>query len=157
MVPHELIAALAQAGLSVPVDRSGLDEVPDAPGAYAVVLHLRQPVPLGLNAVSASSAPAGWHVYLGSARGPGGLRARLARHLRPNKKRHWHIDRLTLEADAILVSAVREGSECSLVDRLSEVPDLACLLPGFGSSDCRSCRGHLLSFQPDQASKNTVS
>ena len=157
MVPHALIVALAGAGLSAPLDSSERDGLPDGPGAYAVALHLSQPVPLALNAVSGSTAPAGWHVYLGSARGPGGLKARLSRHLRRKKKVHWHVDRLTLRADLLLASTVREGDECSLVERLLKEQDLMCLLPGFGSTDCRTCPSHLLSFQPDQASKNTVS
>jgi len=37
----------------------------------------------------------GLYVYVGSACGPGGLRARLARHLCGRRRRlHWHIDKL---------------------------------------------------------------
>jgi len=34
----------------------------------------------------------GFYVYVGSAHGPSGLRARLAHHLGPGSRRHWHID-----------------------------------------------------------------
>ena len=36
----------------------------------------------------------GWYVYVGSAFGPGGLAARVSRHLQRHKTRHWHIDHL---------------------------------------------------------------
>jgi Uri superfamily endonuclease len=39
--------------------------------------------------------PAGRYLYCGSAKGPGGLKARLSRHMRRGKSVRWHIDRLT--------------------------------------------------------------
>ncbi len=37
----------------------------------------------------------GFYIYVGSACGPGGLRARISRHLCGKRKRlHWHIDRI---------------------------------------------------------------
>ena len=81
----------------------------------------------------------GHYAYVGSALG--GLRARLDRHLRPEKKLHWHIDYL-LEKARIGETVACETSarvECAiargLVARFESVP-------GFGSSDCR-CRSHL--------------
>ena len=87
---------------------------------------------------------AGWHLYAGSARGPGGMRARLARHFRRDKAPHWHIDRLTIAADALLALAIEGGAECDIVARLAGSQDFANILPGFGSSDCRACTSHLL-------------
>ena len=39
-----------------------------------------------------ASLTEGTHVYVGSARGPGGLRARISRHLRREKKERWHVN-----------------------------------------------------------------
>jgi Uri superfamily endonuclease len=36
----------------------------------------------------------GYYVYVGSAFGPGGLRARIEHHARPAVRPHWHIDYL---------------------------------------------------------------
>jgi len=36
----------------------------------------------------------GYYIYIGSAFGPGGVRARMLRHLRADKPKHWHIDYL---------------------------------------------------------------
>jgi len=43
--------------------------------------------------------PAGWYVYTGSARN--GLAQRVGRHLRHNKRKHWHIDYLLAVADRV--------------------------------------------------------
>ena len=58
-----------------------------APGSYVLVLHISRVAQLG-----AHGSKAGFYCYADSARGPGGLRARLSRHLRQHKKPHWHID-----------------------------------------------------------------
>jgi sugar fermentation stimulation protein A len=92
----------------------------------------------------------GWYVYTGSAKR--NLEARLARHLRRQKRLHWHIDYLLDKA------AVREvwvwpwdvGAECRtnrLIHRMATA-DYPCR--GFGASDCR-CRAHLVSFPSQPA------
>ncbi len=40
----------------------------------------------------------GFYIYLGSALGPGGVRARLALHFRPCTRPHWHLDYLRAHA-----------------------------------------------------------
>ena len=114
-----------------------------AKGAYVLLAHLAAAQELLIRG-RVWPVAAGWHVYVGSARGPGGMRARLARHFRPDKAPHWHIDRLTLAADALLALAIEDGSECDIVARLAGSADFAHILPGFGSSDCRACASHLL-------------
>lgn len=91
---------------------------------------------------------AGSYVYCGSARGPGGLKARLARHFRDTKKTHWHIDHLTIAAFAIGAFVFTDVTECTLCRALLARPEFAVPVPGFGSSDCRSCSSHLLRFDP---------
>jgi|SRR5215467_3531360 len=84
-------------------------DVPDVSGAYVLAIDLSEPV-----AVS--------YLYCGSAKGRGGLRARLARHMRRGKPIHWHIDRLT-EAGAVLGAwTFLCGDECHLVAALSHLP-----------------------------------
>jgi Uri superfamily endonuclease len=113
------------------------DDLPKLPGAYALLITLAK--------ATAGFAP-GRYAYLGSARGPGGIRARCARHLRKDKTPHWHVDRLTVAADVVAL-AIMNGGECNLTERLlaagATVP-----VPGFGSSDCRSCPAHLVAL-PD--------
>ena len=114
-----------------------------AKGAYVLLAHLSAPQQLLIRG-SIWPLAAGWHVYVGSAKGPGGMRARLARHFRPDKTPHWHIDRLTVTADQLLALALADGVECDIVARLAGSAWFNTLLPGFGSSDCRACISHLL-------------
>ncbi|MEJ2210061.1 MAG: DUF123 domain-containing protein [Anaerolineae bacterium] len=92
--------------------------------------------------------PAGWYLYVGSAHGPGGLRARLARHRRrlgPGKRAHWHIDYVR-EGSTWGGAWVRTGGqrlECTWARTLARLPGAQVVVPGFGASDCR-CAGHLV-------------
>ena len=85
------------------------------------------------------SFPRATYAYVGSAMN--GLRARLARHLRREKKLHWHIDYLLKEAKVkeIIICQGEEKVECSLAQALAG--EFQSVL-GFGSSDCK-CRSHL--------------
>ena len=85
----------------------------------------------------------GGYLYCGSAKGPGGLKARIARHLRTDKKPHWHVDRLTAAALKVTAWAYVGGDECALVRALAPLPHP---IPGFGSSDCPTCPSHLLAW-----------
>ncbi|MGI9372862.1 MAG: GIY-YIG nuclease family protein, partial [Hyphomicrobiales bacterium] len=89
---------------------------------------------------------AGWYLYAGNAGGPGGLRARVSRHLRTEKKPRWHVDQLTIAAEtSALVFA--EKNECGLIADLLASSQFTTPLPGFGSSDCRACESHLLAIK----------
>ena len=106
-----------------------------AKGAYVLLAHLSAPQQLLIRG-SIWPLAAGWHVYVGSAK--------LARHFRPDKTPHWHIDRLTVTADQLLALALADGVECDIVARLAGSAWFNTILPGFGSSDCRACISHLL-------------
>ncbi|MDJ0944186.1 MAG: GIY-YIG nuclease family protein [Kiloniellales bacterium] len=121
------------------------------PGAYLLVVALDRPLDPVLAGRLGGLAP-GLYAYCGSAYGPGGLGARLARHLRSAKRPRWHIDRLTAAGRVVAVYAQPGGSECELLGALRTEPETSIPLPGFGSSDCRRCPAHLLrvpgSFEP---------
>lgn len=88
----------------------------------------------------------GCYVYVGSALGPGGLRARLRRHLSPAKHPYWHIDYLTryCRPQAVRYVAGPQRLECTWVQLLHQA-GATWPIPGFGSSDCRrGCGAHLL-------------
>lgn len=113
-------------------------------GAYVLLIRLDRPLPVDIKRLNLRSLPPGTYFYAGSAYGPGGLAARLGRHFRQDKKVHWHIDRLTMAADALAALAVEGGDECQLVERLLDSGDIRVAAEGFGSTDCRTCRSHLL-------------
>ncbi|MCW2306976.1 GIY-YIG nuclease family protein [Rhodobium gokarnense] len=151
MVPPDLHRLLARAGLGARVVRGaegggGELQLPRAPGAYVLVLGLAEPAALPAR-FGEAMLPPGWYLYCGSARGPGGIAARLGRHLRREKKNRWHIDALTIAAGTIEAAAVPDGDECALVSKLSAFRNIDVPVPGFGSTDCRRCASHLLRWR----------
>ncbi len=120
------------------------ESLPAAPGAYLLLARLSMPLSLRIRTLPPGVLAAGRYVYAGSARGPGGIRARVGRHLRHGKRPHWHIDHLTEAAAELQAIAVPGGDECALIDALLAVGDCEVALAGFGSTDCRACPGHLL-------------
>ncbi len=122
---------------------SAADTLPTEPGAYALTFRLDDPVTLPIPRLQNPVLAEGIYVYAGSAFGPGGIRARVSRHLRADKKAHWHIDRLSARAACIDVKIYPGGRECALVADLLATGAVVPV-PGFGSSDCRDCPAHLV-------------
>ena len=116
------------------------------PGTYAIVLHCRSggEVPLGRRGHLAVDP--GYYIYVGSAFGPGGVKARVSRHLRESKKRHWHIDYLREQATPVCVwcsyaPTHREHEWAQAVSGMhGNFP-----VTGFGCSDC-GCDTHLFAM-----------
>ena len=122
-------------------------EAPAAPGAYVLLVELASPLEVAAGRSKATLA-SGRYLYCGSARGPGGMRARLARHMRRGKRRRWHIDQLTEAGESLGAWITLEKGECDLVAALGSLP---VPLDGFGSSDCPRCRSHLLFWPAGEA------
>lgn len=144
---EELLTALARAGLDAPhFTADEAEAISDAAGAYALLVRLDRAVEIALPGTRPVRLEPGWFAYCGSARGPGGMRARLRRHMRRDKALHWHVDRLTIEAAGIVAVPFAEGDECRLVAALLDGGDFEVAAAGFGSTDCRACDSHLLRF-----------
>lgn len=114
-------------------------------GHYVLVLEARAPLSLRTGRHGDIRLGPGIYLYVGSAHGPGGLRARLERHLCGKRKRaHWHIDKLIL-AGAKPLLAVAKCSEEKLEEHVASACARMCSLavPGFGSSDSPGSPGHL--------------
>jgi len=113
-----------------------------SPGAYVLLVFLPDPLTVQVGALGRLDLPAGHYLYCGSAQA--GLLPRLARHMRPDKKVHWHIDSLTSEGQVIGALTFEGGkeTECRLARFLSYVPFVLPAATGFGSSDCH-CHTHL--------------
>ncbi len=118
---------------------------PHSSGAYALLIGLDAPLRVRAGPRRATLAP-GLYVYCGSARGPGGLAARLARHMRRDRRAHWHVDQLTGVGEVLGAWVFPGRGECEVSDDLAEWPTP---LDGFGSSDCPRCRAHLRFWPPD--------
>ena len=122
-------------------DDPGVDEA----GTYALFLHLEEELQMQVGALGLCSFPMGVHVYAGSAMR--GLRARLARHVRRDKRVHWQVDRLTTATGCRVLGAVVFTSpvlrECDIIGTLEGVEGAEVRPPRFGASD-HGCRGHLV-------------
>ena len=145
-IPPFLTAVLSTVGLDEMVDIRTAKRLPQAGGAYVLILELTLPVPVPARLRVDELAP-GWYLYCGSAHGPGGLRARVSRHLRKDKKVRWHVDHLSTRARSRFALCSREATECSLVERIAAHGGFEFPAPGFGSSDCRKCTSHLLRWR----------
>lgn len=130
---------------ATPVLYRAAADMPTSKGAYLLVIELARPCGVALPGKTRAILDPGIYLYCGSARGPGGLKARVGRHLRRGKSVRWHVDRLTRAGRAVGAFVFPDGSECDLVARLRH---LSAPVPGFGSSDCRVCRSHLLHWTP---------
>jgi len=92
----------------------------------------------------------GEYLYVGSAQGPGGLKARLGRHLLGYGRRHWHIDwlRPASSISGYFYLETLEHIECAWSQFLIQELEASIPAPGFGASDCRSkgnsCAAHLV-------------
>ena len=139
------LSELSGAGISgACVSPAGIEEAPSDPGAYLLCLRLTIRMSINIPSLPAGRPDTGWYLYAGSAHGNGGIQARLRRHFKSTKKLHWHIDRLTVNADQIAALASIDRSECELVDELLKSNCFSIALAGFGSTDCRICESHLL-------------
>ncbi len=141
--------------------------LPITPGGYILELFLAHPVVLQVGRLGGFSFPAGAYLYFGSACGPGGLRARLSRHLLPanSHSAHWHIDYLRASAEAralgYLAYPSQEQSaprlECLWSQAVAGFPGSLVPAPGFGASDCHSgCPAHLALIHRPEASGKPV-
>jgi Uri superfamily endonuclease len=129
------------------------------PGTYASLLKLDKQERITVGKLGTFDFPVGYYLYVGSALGPGGLRARLARHRRggenssqsnsgqTGKKLHWHIDYLLQRAQLVEVWSVasEEKLECRWGEVARRLSGAQVPVRGFGSSDCR-CLAHLIYF-----------
>ncbi len=114
------------------------------PGTYVLGLTRKAPCRCHVGALGVHTFPPGLYLYVGSAWGPGGLAARVNRHLRGGSSRHWHIDHLRAYARPIAVWwAVNSSVECVWAQHLLGRRDAQVIVVGFGSSDC-TCETHLI-------------
>ena len=119
-------------------------DLPKHPGAYVLLIDLPRPLELPVVRLGQPTLEPGRYVYCGSARGPGGLAARVGRHLNRDKSIHWHIDHLPLAGEILDLDWRTDRSECDLRERISATAGTFVPVAGFGSSDCKQCASHLL-------------
>lgn len=113
------------------------------PGTYALILLSDSNARVQISRWGEIELVPGYYLYVGSAFGPGGVRARVSRHCRADKPKHWHIDYLREYVVPVVVwiSYESEQLEHKWSQALSDKTEMTPI-PGFGCSDCR-CHSHL--------------
>lgn len=114
----------------------------DNAGTYILLVWVSEAMPVRVGGLGAFDLQAGYYLYVGSALR--GLRARLLRHLRTEKRLHWHIDHLLATARVVEIwtHCGKERYECAWARALAASGDLLPSVARFGSSDC-DCPTHL--------------
>ena len=108
-------------------------------GSYLLIIKLDKDSIIRIGKLGEIKFNKGLYVYVGSALN--GLEQRIQRHLRDNKKIHWHIDYLLNYAKItdIFYKENNAREECHIAKKLDKkLPSI----PGFGCSDCK-CKSHL--------------
>ncbi len=118
------------------------------PGTYALILLASEPAVIAAGALGELRIEPGAFLYVGSAFGPGGVRARVERHARREKRHRWHVDYLTAVAPVVEAWITHDPRrlECAWLAALAGIRGARMPWPGFGASDC-GCASHLLRFR----------
>ena len=117
------------------------------PGSYALILQADRRRTVRIGRLGQLAVQPGCYVYVGSALGPGGLRARVGHHLRLASRPHWHIDYLRRAAALrhVWYSYDSVRREHAWADIFAHMRGASIPLPGFGAPDC-ACPTHLYFF-----------
>jgi Uri superfamily endonuclease len=122
-------------------------------GVYTLLLFLPKEVTLHIGKLGKPRFPRGYYTYTSSALGKGAssLKHRIARHLRKEKRRFWHIDYLladeNVSIEAVIVAETNQNMECKTNQHIKTMMGAKVQVKGFGASDCRkNCESHLLYF-----------
>ncbi len=118
------------------------------PGTYALVLSCSADSVIQIGRQGQIRLEPGYYVYLGSALGPGGLRARIAHHQQRSLRPHWHIDYLRGHTQIHCIWFAYDGRrrEHQWARVMEAMSGAAIPLLGFGASDC-DCWSHLYFFK----------
>jgi Uri superfamily endonuclease len=121
-------------------------------GVYTLILFVSKETTVTIGRLGKHSFPMGYYSYAGSALGRGaGLKNRISRHLRKEKRLFWHIDYLlgdeNVFVEAVVAAETNEKMECSLNSYMKRLSGAEVRVNEFGASDCRkNCESHLLYF-----------
>ncbi len=127
-------------------------------GTYVLLLECAVKTELSIGKLGRMMTVPGYYLYVGSAFGPGGVRARINHHRKIAVRPHWHIDYLRPVAGLVDAWCVyNRRCEHEWAQILLQGENIAMPLPDFGSSDC-GCTTHLfqLEHKPAKAELETL-
>lgn len=118
-------------------------------GSYQLHIEISENIQIKIGSLGICNFEKGKYVYTGSAMSS--LTKRVERHLKMNKKMHWHIDYLltnrnvTITKIELFPSSIKQ--ECQLNHDIINNHNGVPAVLGFGSSDCKNCPSHFLLVQ----------
>lgn len=128
-------------------DKSKLPIKTKNSGIYVIEFWAKNDFSLGIKKYAENFFSKGYYYYSGSAQK--NFRERLSRHLRLNKKVHWHIDHLTTDQNfeiksILILNEAPKEFECKIIESFLGNDKVEQSILGFGNGDCSTCRTHLL-------------
>jgi Uri superfamily endonuclease len=114
-------------------------------GIYVLLISVDNRTSVDVGSLGTVRLKKGLYAYVGSAQNS--FEKRIARHLRAEKKKFWHIDYLLENANArvmkVFYRRAQKPEECKIAEKLGRK---GFPIRGFGSSDCR-CLSHLIRIE----------
>ncbi|WP_455202658.1 GIY-YIG nuclease family protein, partial [Kaarinaea lacus] len=117
-------------------------------GTYALIFQANTAFVCNVGKHHNFEGKVGRYIYVGSAFGPGGVRARIIHHLKTSSKPHWHLDYIRPYIQPVAVcfcySSKRQEHQWAAV--VGKIAGAQTPMHNFGSTDC-TCPSHLFFFQ----------
>ena len=115
------------------------------PGTYALILESSSQEIIQIGRLGPLRLDRGYYIYIGSAFGPGGLKARISHHKRLAKHPRWHVDylRTVTYLKGVWYTYDSNPREHQWAETILRMKDASIPIEGFGSSDC-GCKSHLM-------------
>ncbi|WP_292460839.1 DUF123 domain-containing protein [Methanothermococcus sp.] len=121
------------------------NNIPNEKGTYILKIKLNNSKNITFGKNRMERFKKGYYFYVGSAMGnSNNLKSRIGRHLKDDKKMHWHIDYLLKHGTIKEIYISNDPVECDVSKDLMKMFDF---VEGFGSSDCK-CKSHLFYLKP---------
>ncbi|MFW5907889.1 MAG: GIY-YIG nuclease family protein [Candidatus Natronoplasma sp.] len=114
-------------------------------GIYLLIFEVKRPKTKNVGGLGTIKFDPGTYTYVGSAQN--GIEGRVKRHLREDKRKHWHIDYL-LESQYIKEVMAYEGGKSEECETASFLKEELQGIEEFGCSDC-DCSSHLFYTEKD--------
>lgn len=121
-------------------------DLPEDKGTYILIASVSEMRQVQVGSLGRFEIIPGFYLYVGSAFGSGGLRARIGHHLESTAEPHWHIDYLLRVATPVEVwfTTTDRKLEHQWADLLESASNFRVPIARFGSSDYhRSRSSHL--------------
>jgi Uri superfamily endonuclease len=130
--------------------------LPEDKGTYVLIVSVAQMKRLEIGSLGQQDVIPGFYLYVGSAFGAGGLRARIGHHLESRADPHWHIDYLLAAAEPVAVwfTTAETKLEHHWAELLERAPQFRIPIARFGSSDYHRSRASHLFYSKRRPSFN---